>query len=127
MIHSVTPRVEIPGDGEENESLSLICKPPDANNMSAGAFLEVELRLNADLDQLRFGPPVRYVYRPLRYAWGTHQAFVQRFCRRGQSVLFLGMNPGPFGMAQTGVRMCIYISSIIHRIIQCFAGISQDT
>ncbi|XP_056462758.1 single-strand selective monofunctional uracil DNA glycosylase-like [Gadus chalcogrammus] len=71
--------------------------------MSARAFLEVELRLNADLDRLGFGPPVRYVYRPLQYAWEPHQAFVQKFCRGGQSVLFLGMNPGPFGMAQTGV------------------------
>ena len=79
--------------------------------MSARAFLEVELRLNADLDRLGFGHPVRYVYRPLQYAWEPHQAFVQKFCRGGQSVLFLGMNPGPFGMAQTGVRK--YILSIL--------------
>ncbi|CAL8382613.1 unnamed protein product [Boreogadus saida] len=71
--------------------------------MTAKAFLEVELRLNAELDPLVFGPPVQYVYRPLQYAWEPHQAFVQKFCRGGQSVLFLGMNPGPFGMTQTGV------------------------
>ena len=73
--------------------------------MTANEFLEIELRLNAELDQLVFGSPVRYVYRPLHYAWEPHKAFVQKFCRGGQSFLFLGMNPGPFGMTQTGVRI----------------------
>jgi single-strand selective monofunctional uracil DNA glycosylase len=44
-----------------------------------------------------------YVYNPLEYAWETHSQYLRRYVRRGASVLFLGMNPGPFGMAQTGV------------------------
>ncbi|XP_009470619.1 PREDICTED: single-strand selective monofunctional uracil DNA glycosylase [Nipponia nippon] len=50
-----------------------------------------------------FGEPVSHVYHPLDYAWEPHCDFVRRYCRTPKRVLFLGMNPGPFGMAQTGV------------------------
>ncbi|XP_061224749.1 single-strand selective monofunctional uracil DNA glycosylase [Neopsephotus bourkii] len=49
------------------------------------------------------GPAVTHVYRPLEYAWEPHSRFVRAFCRGPKRVLFVGMNPGPFGMAQTGV------------------------
>ncbi|XP_066564572.1 single-strand selective monofunctional uracil DNA glycosylase [Amia ocellicauda] len=68
-----------------------------------GAFLRSELELCARLRGLEFGPPVRYVYNPLEYAWEPHSRYVSTYCHSGQQVLFLGMNPGPFGMAQTGV------------------------
>lgn len=51
----------------------------------------------------RFGPPVARVYRPLDYAWAPHREYLERFGRGRRRVLFLGMNPGPWGMAQTGV------------------------
>lgn len=70
----------------------------------ASRFLRAELELNARLRTLSFGKPVRYMYNPLEYAWDTHRCYVEKYCQEGQSVLFLGMNPGPFGMAQTGVR-----------------------
>ncbi|XP_046881041.1 single-strand-selective monofunctional uracil-DNA glycosylase 1 [Hypomesus transpacificus] len=69
----------------------------------ASRFLQVELELNAHLRRLSFSDPVRYIYNPLEYAWDTHRCYVEKYCGGGQSVLFLGMNPGPFGMAQTGV------------------------
>ncbi|KAK2874604.1 hypothetical protein Q8A67_021757 [Cirrhinus molitorella] len=69
----------------------------------ASRFLQAELELNARLRTLSFGKPVRYTYNPLEYAWETHRCYVEKYCQEGQSVLFLGMNPGPFGMAQTGV------------------------
>jgi single-strand selective monofunctional uracil DNA glycosylase len=51
-----------------------------------------------------FREPVTHVYNPLAYAWAVHEAYVERAAPRGDgSVLFLGMNPGPWGMAQTGV------------------------
>lgn len=50
-----------------------------------------------------FGPPVACVYRPLDYAWAPHRAYLERYGRGPRNVLFLGMNPGPWGMAQTGV------------------------
>jgi len=55
------------------------------------------------VETLRFGAPVAVVYNPLRYAWKVHEAYLRRFGRGLKQVLFLGMNPGPFGMAQTGV------------------------
>ncbi|MEI7730987.1 MAG: uracil-DNA glycosylase family protein [Verrucomicrobiota bacterium] len=47
--------------------------------------------------------PGGYVYNPLRYAWEPHQMYLSRYTGAPKRVLFLGMNPGPFGMAQTGV------------------------
>jgi single-strand selective monofunctional uracil DNA glycosylase len=55
------------------------------------------------VDGLRFSPPVTYVYNPLDYAAAAHEAYLQRFASPPKDVLFLGMNPGPWGMAQTGV------------------------
>jgi single-strand selective monofunctional uracil DNA glycosylase len=53
--------------------------------------------------QLRFAAPVAYVYNPLVYAWNTHEVYLRRYGNGRKRVLFLGMNPGPFGMAQTGI------------------------
>jgi single-strand selective monofunctional uracil DNA glycosylase len=55
------------------------------------------------LDALDFGPPVTHVYNPLHYAWNAHQEYLRRYAQNRKKVLFLGMNPGPFGMVQTGV------------------------
>ena len=59
--------------------------------------------LKKELQALRFGPPVACVYNPLDYAWNLHRQWLERFGRGKKEVLLLGMNPGPFGMAQTGV------------------------
>jgi single-strand selective monofunctional uracil DNA glycosylase len=53
--------------------------------------------------ELRFAPPVTHVYNPLDYAWAAHEAYLRRYANTPKRVLFMGMNPGPFGMAQTGV------------------------
>ena len=52
---------------------------------------------------LRFASPVAYVYNPLEYARRPHAAYLERFGSGQKEFLMLGMNPGPFGMAQTGV------------------------
>jgi single-strand selective monofunctional uracil DNA glycosylase len=52
---------------------------------------------------LDFGAPVAYVYDPLDYAWEPHRKYLERYGRGHPAVVLLGMNPGPFGMAQTGV------------------------
>jgi single-strand selective monofunctional uracil DNA glycosylase len=66
-------------------------------------LLAAAARLSRALSPLRFAPPVTHVYDPLVYAWPLHQAYVRRFGGPGKRVVFLGMNPGPYGMAQTGV------------------------
>lgn len=53
--------------------------------------------------KLAFSEPVAHVYRPLDYAWPMVEAYVSRFARAPKEVLILGMNPGPFGMGQTGI------------------------
>lgn len=55
------------------------------------------------LRPMRFGAPVTHVYNPLEYARPSYDRYVERFAKGPKEVLFLGMNPGPFGMAQTGV------------------------
>ena len=44
-----------------------------------------------------------YTYFPLDYAWDMHVDYLNRYAQHTANVLFLGMNPGPFGMAQTGI------------------------
>lgn len=61
------------------------------------------LRLRDALEDLTFVEPVEYVYNPLEYAWAAHQEYLRRYASGRKRVLFLGMNPGPFGMVQTGV------------------------
>lgn len=55
------------------------------------------------LRPLRFSAPADRVYLPLDYAREAHEEYLTRFGKGPKRVLFLGMNPGPFGMAQTGV------------------------
>ena len=52
---------------------------------------------------LRFGPPTACVYNPLVYARRPHEAYLGRYAKQGVDTLLVGMNPGPGGMAQTGV------------------------
>jgi single-strand selective monofunctional uracil DNA glycosylase len=59
--------------------------------------------LCARVEALRF-PSAAYVYNPLVYARAPHEAYLERWgAGRPREVLMFGMNPGPFGMAQTGV------------------------
>lgn len=67
------------------------------------ALVEVARELCAAVDRLRFAPPVAHVYNPLDYARAPCEQYLRRHARRGVDALLLGMNPGPFGMVQTGV------------------------
>ncbi len=55
------------------------------------------------LAELHFADPVSHVYNPLEYARRAHNAYLRAYGDDPKRVIFLGMNPGPFGMAQTGV------------------------
>jgi single-strand selective monofunctional uracil DNA glycosylase len=59
--------------------------------------------LSEQAGRLKFAAPVAHVYNPLAYAWRAHEEFLRRFGNSRKRVIFLGMNPGPFGMAQTGI------------------------
>jgi single-strand selective monofunctional uracil DNA glycosylase len=60
-------------------------------------------RANPELEALTFSGPVACVYNPLVYAWDLHRQYLERFGSGRKQVVLLGMNPGPFGMVQTGV------------------------
>ncbi len=59
--------------------------------------------LSRGVEALRFRAPVTHVYNPLVYAGRAHRRYLRRFGDGPRRVVFLGMNPGPYGMAQTGV------------------------
>ena len=59
--------------------------------------------LSAACDALTFGAPVTHVYNPLDYAWAAHEQYLKLAATTKKKVVFLGINPGPFGMAQCGV------------------------
>ncbi len=71
-------------------------------NTAASDCMTIARRLATAADALRFTTP-SHVYNPLDYAWKAHCRYLQRFGARRGRVLLLGMNPGPWGMAQTGV------------------------
>lgn len=57
-----------------------------------------------EVSRLEFSAPVTHVYNPLKYAWQPHRDYLERYASSaGLEAILLGMNPGPFGMAQTGV------------------------
>lgn len=46
---------------------------------------------------------VSFVYNPLEYAWEVHKNYLTKYGQLGAKTVLLGMNPGPWGMGQTGV------------------------
>ena len=66
-------------------------------------LVDIARRLRNDVGHLKFAKPVAYVYNPLDYAWKPHRDYLERYGGGRPRVILLGMNPGPFGMAQTGV------------------------
>ncbi|MBD3346582.1 MAG: single-stranded DNA-binding protein, partial [Chitinivibrionales bacterium] len=59
--------------------------------------------LSRDVQQLQFGKPVAYVYNPLDYARRPYDLYLRRYGKAPKEILLVGMNPGPWGMAQTGI------------------------
>ncbi len=88
-------RLESGGAGRRGGRLSALA--------AAGTLPAIAAELSAELAPLRFGPPVTHVYDPSRYAAEVHRAYLERYGSSPKEVVLLGMNPGPWGMAQTGV------------------------
>lgn len=70
---------------------------------AAVELVRITRRLSRAVDALSFAPPVTHVYNPLRYARAPHELYLEKYGKKKGRVILLGMNPGPFGMAQTGV------------------------
>ena len=67
------------------------------------ALIDISAELSVGVEKLDF-PSVPFVYNPLVYARAPHEAYLERWgAKTPREVLLVGINPGPFGMAQTGV------------------------
>ena len=71
--------------------------------MQSADLIRAMRRLAREADRLRFTPPVHFVYNPLLYAREPAERYIAIYGAGRKDVVFLGMNPGPWGMAQTGV------------------------
>lgn len=70
---------------------------------ATGPLTRIADELASAVDELGFGPPVAHVYNPLIYARAAHHAYLSLAGAVPGRVVLLGMNPGPWGMTQTGV------------------------
>lgn len=70
---------------------------------AANPLIASTRRLADELRDLEFSLPVACVYRTLDYTWEAGLQYLERYGKGRKRVILLGMNPGPFGMAQTGV------------------------
>ena len=66
-------------------------------------LITITRELSKGVGALSFSEPVTHVYNPLQYAWKSHRAYLNKYGEGEGRVLLIGMNPGPWGMAQTGV------------------------
>jgi single-strand selective monofunctional uracil DNA glycosylase len=76
---------------------------PHTETLISSAVITAARELSDKISQFEFAPPVSHVYNPLAYAWTPHEIYLRRFAARPKKVIFLGMNPGPFGMVQCGI------------------------
>jgi single-strand selective monofunctional uracil DNA glycosylase len=67
------------------------------------SLLAIADELTSGLRRLRFSRPVTHVYNPLEYAREVFAEYANRFGAVNKEAVLVGMNPGPWGMAQTGV------------------------
>ncbi|KAI8124664.1 hypothetical protein FF38_10666 [Lucilia cuprina] len=66
-------------------------------------FYKLETQLNEKLRNITTPLEISYIYNPVEYAADLHQAYLKKYLKGGKKVLFIGLNPGPNGMGQTGI------------------------
>jgi single-strand selective monofunctional uracil DNA glycosylase len=66
-------------------------------------LFDITDELIKELGTLTFGPPVTHVYNPLVYARKAYDVYLRRYATLPKEIVLVGMNPGPWGMAQSGV------------------------
>jgi single-strand selective monofunctional uracil DNA glycosylase len=72
-------------------------------NKTSRELIAADRELAVSAGRLKFGLPVTHVYNPLDYARAPHELYLKKYGGSRKRVIFIGMNPGPFGMTQTGV------------------------
>jgi len=74
-----------------------------ANKNICAELKKISSVLATECSALRFGQKVQAVYNPLVYAVRPYNQYLELAGSSTKKIIFLGMNPGPWGMAQTGV------------------------
>ncbi|XP_046549712.1 single-strand selective monofunctional uracil DNA glycosylase-like [Haliotis rubra] len=77
--------------------------PKSPTPSMAERYISIEKTQCEELREITLPSKVAFVYNPLEYAFEPHYNFVEKFCNSKKKILFLGMNPGPWGMSQNGV------------------------
>lgn len=72
-------------------------------------FLDLIDELNLALEQFNMPATVHCVYNPTIYARRTFEMYIRKYCNTKKPIMYFGMNPGPWGMSQTGVRLIVYV------------------
>lgn len=72
-------------------------------NSVAERLVKAANGLKKQLSQLDLSRATPWVYNPLEYAWEAHRLYISKYAQASCEVLMIGMNPGPWGMSQTGV------------------------
>jgi hypothetical protein len=103
----ITPKDVDNGDSSVPQTI-LNFERDDTLTEVGNALLQTQRVLCENLQGLTFDEPVAHVYSPAVYAFQTFKEFIRKYCRSEKKVLFVGINPGPWGMVQSGV-CTIYI------------------
>jgi len=104
--HSVKETRAGPDAGLEAADLDLgwpVEQGRDVKRTAVEPLIAASRALSQRVGRLAFSEPVAFVYNPLDYARTLHEAYIARYGQAPKDVVLLGMNPGPFGMAQTGI------------------------
>lgn len=76
---------------------------PEKDSGISTEFLEIVGDLNESLSEFKLPVAVKCVYNPTIYAKYTFEMYVHKYCNSTKKIMYFGMNPGPWGMSQTGV------------------------
>ncbi|MCY2974613.1 MAG: single-stranded DNA-binding protein [Planctomycetota bacterium] len=73
------------------------------SNVYSKRLLDLAKELSSQLKAIDFSSVAFCVYDPLQYAFEPHAEYLKKYVHGPVRVLYLGMNPGPWGMVQTGI------------------------
>jgi single-strand selective monofunctional uracil DNA glycosylase len=74
-----------------------------AKDQFAGKVIRAVKRFRTEVNELGLQDNFPWVYNPLEYAWSSQEQYLSKYASSNCRIVFLGMNPGPWGMAQTGI------------------------
>ena len=69
----------------------------------AGALIKASRRLVQQCALIEFPEDINLIYNPLEYAAAPYEEYLTKFAATPKKNIFIGINPGPWGMVQTGI------------------------